>query len=131
MSNMGVLGEYVYITVKSGGTAIAGFKVKSDEIKTKCGLNEKADPSTGQWRVYTADRKEWSISTGYLVSGVSDIGLLLNTGTLYDIEIYGTDGSTSTKYLSGSAFLETCVIKAQKGYLLNGSFAFTGSGPLA
>lgn len=114
------------ILVYLGGTAIAGLK--SNEIETSCGEIEISSPNSAAWREFIADRKEWSVSTGYLVSAVSDISQVLNVGTTYSLRFCGRTG---TGGVYGSAILTKCSITATRGNLVQGSFTFRGTGTLA
>lgn len=114
------------IIVYQGSTAIAG--TRSNEIETDCEVIEISSSTQGEWREYIKGRKEWSVNTSFLVSGVSDITALLTVGTTYTLVFKGRN---ETNGLSGSAILTKCRITATRGNLVQGSFAFKGNGPLA
>ena len=125
-----------YIIIKRGGKMIAG--TKSDVIQSEAGTIEKSSPTSGSWKEFVDDRKEWSFSTNYLMlsaSGVSEtntesFGLndLLCIGTAYTIVISDRDNNTS---LTGTAICTQCQVTARKGALVSGTFQFKGSGALA
>lgn len=113
------------ILVYLGGTAIAGLK--SNEIETSCGQIEISSPNSAAWREYIADRKEWSVTTSYLVAAVGDVSQVLNVGTTYTLRFSGR-GVTG---VSGQAILTKCNISATRGSLVQGSFTFKGTGALS
>ena len=53
------------IIIKKGGTAIAA--TKSNEITVDCETIEISSPSIGDWRSFIAGRKEWSVTTNFLI----------------------------------------------------------------
>lgn len=116
------------IIIKLNGTAIAA--TKSNEWETQCETIEVSSPTQGAWRDYIAGRKEWSVTTGFLVLAEADIQKCLNIGTTYTLTFCDNNGS-GTARLRGTAILQTCKITATRGNICNGSFKFTGCGALA
>ena len=114
------------ILVYLNGTAIAG--TKSNEIQTDCDMIEVTNQNSAQWRQYLAGRKNWSVSTGFLVLAGADIKKLLNVGTTYTLRFRDRAGSN---IIEGQAILKTCKISATRGNLATGAFSFQGSGELA
>jgi len=114
------------ILVYLNGTAIAG--TKSNEIQTECDMIEVTNQNSAQWRQYLAGRKNWSVSTGFLVLAGADIKKLLNVGTTYTLRFRDRAGSN---IIEGQAILKTCKISATRGNLATGAFSFQGSGELA
>jgi predicted secreted protein len=114
------------ILVYLNGTAIAG--TKSNEIQTECDVIEVTNANSAQWRQYLAGRKNWSVSTGFLVLAAADITKLLNVGTTYTLRFRDRAG---TSILQGQAIMKQCKISAARGSLATGSFTFQGSGELA
>ena len=114
------------ILVYLNGTAIAG--TKSNEIQTECDMIEVTNQNSAQWRQYLAGRKNWSVSTGFLVLAASDTKKLLNVGTTYTLRFRDRAG---TSILQGQAIMKQCKISAARGSLATGSFTFQGSGELA
>lgn len=110
--------------VKLNGTQIAG--AKSDDIEVRCDLQEIASPSQGDWREYLAGRKDWTVTTNYLVSS-ADLQKVLNVGTTYAVMF---QDRSQLRNLRGSAILVTCKITAANGNICQGSFQFKGTGPL-
>lgn len=107
------------------GTQIAG--AKSDDIEVKCDTQEVANPSQGSWREFLAGRKDWSVSTSYLMQDTTDIYKLLNVGTTYLLTFYDR---RSYNMVRGNAILTTCKIQASRGNLISGVFNFRGTGEL-
>ena len=114
------------IMVFLGGTIIAG--TRSNEIQTDCEMMETTNPDSGEWRKFLAGRKQWTGSTAFLVLTASDIKKLLNVGTTYTLQFRDRTG---TNVIQGQAILKTCKIESAKGSLVQGSFAFQGTGALA
>ena len=114
------------ILVYLNGTAIAG--TKSNEIQTECDMIEVTNQNSAQWRQYLAGRKNWSVSTGFLVLAAADTKKLLNVGTTYTLRFRDRAG---TSILQGQAIMKQCKISAARGSLATGSFTFQGSGELA
>ena len=114
------------IIVYQGSTAIAG--TRSNEIRTSCEVIEISSSTQGEWKDYITGRKEWSVNTSYLVSGVTDLSQLLTVGTQYTLVIKGRNESSG---VSGTAILTGCRITATRSSLVQGSFEFKGVGPLS
>jgi predicted secreted protein len=114
------------ILVYLNGTAIAG--TKSNEIQTECDMIEVTNQNSAQWRQYLAGRKNWSVSTGFLVLAAADTKKLLNVGTTYTLRFRDRAG---TSIIQGQAIMKQCKISAARGSLATGSFTFQGSGELA
>jgi predicted secreted protein len=108
-----------------GQPPIAG--IKSDDIEVTCGLQEVASPSQGNWSEYLAGRKDWQVTTNYLLLSTSGISKLLNVGTTYLLSFYDMSNSNQ---LRGNAIMVTAKISAIKGNLVTGSFQFKGTGAL-
>ena len=113
------------ILVFLNGTAIAG--TKSNEIQTDCEMIEITNMTSAQWRQFIAGRKQWTVSTGFLVLAGADITKLLTVGTTYTLQFRDRAGSN---IIEGQAILKTCKISATRGNLATGSFSFQGTGEL-
>ena len=113
------------IIVYQGSTAIAG--TRSNEIETDCEVIEISSSTQGEWREYIKGRKEWGVTTSFLVAGVADVTTLLTVGTTYTLVFKGRN---ETGGVSGSATLTKCRITANVNNLIQGSFSFKGNGPL-
>ena len=112
--------------VKATGLNIYG--AKSDDIEVVCGTNEVVSPTQGNWREFIAGRKEWQVTTNYLVQSTgNEIDKVLNVGVKFDVQFIET---TSGHMLGGEAILVSAKISAIKGNLITGSFQFKGSGAL-
>ena len=114
------------ILVFLNGTAIAG--TKSNEIQTDCEMIEITNMTSAQWRQFIAGRKQWTVSTGFLVLSGADITKLLTVGTTYTLQFRDRAGSN---IIEGQAILKTCKISATRDNLATGSFSFQGTGELA
>lgn len=117
-------GKTILITTTSGTSPFAA--VKGIEIQTEGSQLQKASPTSGKWRDYEPDRCGWSFVTDYLATRMADL-LLVNA--VYNIKVY--DGDDITNYVTGTAILRVCKIRANTGELVAGSFSFLGKGPLA
>ena len=113
------------ILVFLNGTAIAG--TKSNEIQTDCEMIEITNMTSAQWRQFVAGRKQWSVSTGFLVLAAADTKKLLDVGTTYTLRFRDRAG---TSILQGQAIMKQCKISAARGSLATGAFTFQGSGEL-
>ena len=122
-------GNVIYISASAGGDPIAA--TKSDEIDTLCELIEKASATQSQWREYDPGRKEWGMTVNWLVTASSDIQKLLYNGGTYTLNVVHRNGSTKTTLLSGTALCQQAKVISNRNGLVNGSFVFKGSGPLA
>lgn len=98
---------------------------KSNELSTGAETIEVSSPMQGAWRAYIAGRKEWSVTTSFLVHAVSDITQCLNVGTEYTLCFCeNKTGYPST--LQGKAMLQSSKITATRGNVTQGSFQFVG-----
>ena len=120
---MATNGNNVLIYVN--GSAVAG--TRSNEIQTDCGLIEISSPDTGAWAAFIAGRKSWSFTSSWLVTTSTDLKRLLQVGTTVTIRIIGRGDSIG---MTGTAIITTCKVTATCGNLVNGSFAFKGTGAL-
>ena len=114
------------ILVYLNGTAIAGTKV--NEIQIDCETIEITNTSSAQWRKFVAGRKTWTVSTSFLVLASADIKKVLESGTIFTLQIRDRQGSA---ILQGQAILKTSKMSFPKAALATGSFTFQGSGELA
>lgn len=109
-----------------GGTTASAER--SNEINTSCETLEVASPSQGEWRVYIAGRKEWSVTVNYLVPTVSNITEVLRVGETYTLAVKNQSGTT---IMSGTAICQQAKATSTRGNLIQGSFVFKGSGELS
>ena len=122
------------IIIKKGGTAIAA--TKSNEITVDCETIEISSPSIGDWRSFIAGRKEWSVTTNFLIRSEADIknrlyeNNQLTVGQIYSLTIC-TNATGGATHLTGNAILKTYKVTATRGNLCMGSFVFIGVGSLA
>ena len=112
---MAVLGNNIIVYMN--GQAIAG--TKSDEIQV----------TDQDWVHQIAGRKSWSLNVGWLVLANLDVRKVLLAGSAVTIKIKGR-GASDASGVTGAAILKTVKITATRGNLAQGSFAFTGNGPL-
>ena len=122
-------GNVIYISQGSGNDPIAA--TKSDEIDTLCELIEKASATQSQWREYDPGRKEWGMTVNWLVTASTDIEKLLYNGGMYTLSVVHRNGTSKTVLLTGTALCTQVKVVSSQGGLVNGSFTFKGSGPLA
>ena len=97
---MAVLGNNIIVYMN--GQAIAG--TKSDEIQVESDTIEIASATDQDWVHQIAGRKSWSLNVGWLVLANLDVRKVLLAGSAVTIKM--------------------------RGNLAQGSFAFTGNGPL-
>lgn len=122
------------IIIKKGGTAIAA--TKSNEITVDSEVIEISAPTTGQWKSFISGRKEWSITTNFLIRSEADIknrlyeNNQLTVGQTYSLTIC-TNIQGGATHLTGNAILKTYKVAATRGNLCTGSFVFVGVGALA
>jgi len=128
---MAILGNNVFVCVGNGSAAEIIAGTRSNEIQTGAETIEISSPTSGQWREFIAGRKEWSITTGFLVMTTSDIQGLLNVGNSYHLQIVERQGTAVTIVAEGDAILVTCKVSGSVGNLLQGSFQFQGTGSLS
>ena len=130
---MAVLGNNIIVYMN--GQAIAG--TKSDEIQVESDTIEIASATDQDWVHQIAGRKSWSLNVGWLVLANLDVRKVLNldvrkvllAGSAVTIKIKGR-GASDASGVTGAAILKTVKITATRGNLAQGSFAFTGNGPL-
>ena len=116
------------VILYNDGTAFAG--AKSCDLEVDCEEIETSSSVNGAWKTFLAGRKEWSVTTSFLVTAVNDIKKCLNVGTSYTLNFCENTTNYPVK-LTGTAILKTCRITATKGNLCTGSFQFVGNGELA
>lgn len=122
------------IIIKKGGTAIAA--TKSNEITVDSEVIEISSPTTGQWKSFISGRKEWSITTNFLIRSEADIknrlyeNNQLTVGQTYSLTIC-TNIQGGATHLTGNAILKAYKVTATRGNLCTGSFVFVGVGALA
>lgn len=116
------------IIIYKDGAAIAA--TKSNEMQTDCETIEISSPSQGVWRQYLIGRKEWSVTTNFLVGVGSNVWELMRVGESCVLSFRARSGNTTTEILKGSAFITSVKITATRGNLAQGSFTFKGNGQL-
>ncbi len=122
---MAELGKDVQIYAGSSGTSPLIAMAKTCTISKKCGLIEKASATNATSKEYIADREEWEVSLGHLVSSSAPFeGLLKVRGT------YGISVVIGTMRKTGTAICTQAEITGSVGSLATGSIKFKGTGPL-
>lgn len=119
------------LLIRLDGAVIGGTQLsaeRSNEIQTQCEVIETSSPLQGSWRNFIPGRKDWSVTVNWLVPAVANITELLKVGNVYTLTECDTNGNV---LLTGSAICQTCIITATLGNLIQGSFSFRGTGPLA
>jgi hypothetical protein len=122
---MAELGKDVQIYAGSSGTSPLIAMAKTCTISKKCGLIEKASATNATSKEYIADREEWEISLGHLVSSSAPFEGLLKVRGTYGISV--VIGSTRK---TGTAICTQAEITGSVGSLATGSVKFKGTGPL-
>ena len=122
---MAELGKNIQIYAGSSGTSPLIAMAKTCTISKKCGLIEKASATNATSKEFIADREEWEISLGHLVSSSAPFeGLLKVRGT------YGISVVIGTTRKTGTAICTQAEITGSVGSLATGSIKFKGTGPL-
>ena len=122
---MAELGKNVQIYAGSSGTSPLIAMAKTCTISKKCGIIEKASATNATSKEFIADREEWEISLGHLVSSSAPFeGLLKVRGT------YGISVVIGTTRKTGTAICTQAEITGSVGSLATGSIKFKGTGPL-
>ena len=122
---MSVLGKDVKIYAGSSGTTPLIAMAKSCTVTRKCGMIEKASATQGTAKEYIADREEWEVSLGHLVSSGAPFDGLLKVRQTYTLRIV-IAGVTKT----GTAICTQAELSAPVGSLATGSVKFKGTGAL-
>ena len=122
---MAELGKNIQIYAGSSGTSPLIAMAKTCTISKKCGIIEKASATNATSKEFIADREEWEISLGHLVSSSAPFEGLLKVRGTYDISVViGTTRKT------GTAICTQAEITGSVGSLATGSIKFKGTGPL-
>lgn len=121
-------GKDVILTLSQGGVALANTKIKSQSIKSQCGVIEKASSTQQNWVEVVAGRNSWSLTVRYLVLSGSQVKDVLKVGQMFDITM-NEYGSTTNK-VTGTALLSAVDAEYPTGNLAQGTFTFSGSGAL-
>lgn len=118
-------GKDLKITKSNGSTLVA--LARSCDINVDCDEIEVSSATTGKWKDSISGRLSWGITVNYLVTAGGVASDLLKVGTTVGIKV--ADGETGTP-MTGTARVKSCKVTATKGSLSQGSFQFTGKGPL-
>ena len=121
-------GKDVILTLSQNGVALANTKIKSQSIKSQCGVIEKASSTQQDWVEVVAGRKSWTLTVRYLVLSGSQVKDVLKVGQTFSITMqeYGS----STNKVTGTALLSGVDAEYPTGNLAQGTFTLTGSGAL-
>ena len=122
---MAELGKDVKIYAGSSGTSPLIALAKTRTIRKRCGSIEKASATNATSKEFIADREEWEISLGHLVSSSAPFEGLLKVSGTYGISV--VIGSTRK---TGTAICTQAEITGSVGSLATGSIKFKGTGPL-
>ena len=122
------------IILLAGGVAVAA--TKTDDIKTSVETIPSSSPNVGPWKTHVKKRKEWKVTTSYLVTDTSALSVaggsglkdLLQIGNDFVLIIRDADGEDLG--VTGTATLTQAHITASLGKLVQGNFEFEGNGPL-
>ena len=121
-------GKDVILTLSQGGVALANTKIKSQSIKSQCGVIEKASSTQQNWVEVVAGRNSWSLTVRYLVLSGSQVKDVLKVGQMFDITM--NEYGSTTNAVTGTALLSAVDAEYPTGNLAQGTFTFTGSGAL-
>ena len=121
-------GKDVILTLSQGGVALANTRIKSQSIKSQCGVIEKASSTQQNWVEVVAGRNSWSLTVRYLVLSGSQVKDVLKVGQMFNITM-NEYGSTTNK-VTGTALLSAVDAEYPTGNLAQGTFTLTGSGAL-
>ena len=120
-------GKDIIVILSQNGTPMASTRIKSDDIQTRADTIEKASSTQQQWREYIAGRKEWTLTTNYLVLAAAKLTDVLLVGQSFDITVRHISENVT---LTGQAILTDAKQKHTVNSLCQGSFTFRGNGPL-
>lgn len=98
------------ILIYVNGAMVAG--TRSDEVQSGCDTIEIANPTSGDWQQFITGRKEWSINISWLLPEASDLGRLLQAGTIVTIRILGRG---AVKGLTDTDIVKTFKITNTRG----------------
>lgn len=113
----------------SPGVFTPFYASKSSTIQVGSETIEISSPTTGLWRDYIAGRKNWSITTSFLLLALwHATDTLTAVGQTFHIRIY--DRTDSSRYMDGRAILKAAKVTATRGNLVQGSWEFVGCGEL-
>ena len=122
-------GKDVILTLSQGGVALANTRIKSQSIKSQCGVIEKASSTQQDWVEVVAGRNSWSLTVRYLVLSGSQVKDVLKVGQMFTITM--NEYGSATNKVTGTALLSAVDAEYPTGNLAQGTFTFTGSGALA
>ena len=122
-----LLGNDIFISID--GTTAAFASTRTNEIQTDNDKTEVTSPATANWKEYLAGRNGWSFTVGWLMCSSTSVLNLLLTGSTVTVKVLAR-GTTPTVLLEGKAICSTCRGTFTRGTLAQGSFQFTGTGPL-
>jgi hypothetical protein len=103
--------------------------IRSQEPTTQADMLEVSNPNQGAWREFLSGRKGWTMTANWIVGVSSQIYWLLESGEKYKLRC--VDRYNSSVYIEGFAYIDTCRITMMRGNICQGSFHFTGTGPLS
>ena len=114
----------------SPGVFTPFYASKSSTIQVGTETIEISSPTTGLWRDHIGGRKNWSVSTSFLLLALwHATDTLTAVGSKFHIRIY--DRTDSSRYMYGRAILKTAKVTATRGNLVQGSWEFVGCGELS
>lgn len=132
---MAELGQNIMIFAGEGSDTPAMIGgTKANDITNDADMLEKASATQQDYREYEPGRKQWSVSTSFIVieSGhLSNYAAILKTGNRFKLQWRKRSGNSSVVIVEGWALLKTAKYSAPTNNLVQGSFVFQGTGPLA
>lgn len=125
---MATLGKNIFIYWNDGSQMQLVAGTRANEISSHANKIEIASATQQDWEDFIAGRKSWNFSVAFLLLTESQMQDLLKTGNIFSIQV---KGATAGVLLTGSAMLTDAKYSMADGTLANGSFSFTGKGPLS
>ena len=107
------------------------YAAKSCDISVECDTKEYASETSARWRTFLADRKSWSVSCSYLVNNTSIPADASRVGDTFTLTVTPRDDEEAGHRVAGTAICTQWRVTGTRGNLVQGSFSFQGTGPLA
>lgn len=114
------------VMISTSSAIVAATKVH--DITVRCGEQEISSSTQGTWLEFIPGRKDWEISTSWLLLQQGFASQVLKAGNTYRVTI----GDRNNVYdrVSGNVICTEVRVTATRGNLVQGSFRFRGNGEL-
>lgn len=123
---MAVIGQNLFIKVN--GYMMAGARVS--DFQSSCETISKSTPLTSNYKEFVVGRRTWKMTVNYLLLAEANVRTVLNLGTVFELVLVGRN-STDSQGVSGRGIMTECKITSTLGNIVQGTFVFTGTGPLS